>query len=409
MVRGVWSEVGKLKKVLVHRPGRELDRLTPSNREELLFDDILWLEKAQADHDNFSATLSSQGAEVVYLQDLLVETLDLEPARKWLLEQTIDERYFGVALSAPLKDYLAGLASKQLAEILISGMTRAEIEAELGAVASAVLARVGSEDLILDSLPNHLFTRDTSAWIGGAVMLSAMNKTARRRETLNLQAIYNFHPDFSDNVTQFGAGIADSPAACEGGDVEVLSPASVLVGMGERTSPAGFERLAARLLLDSSSSIEMVTGLIMPMERAQMHLDTVITMINRDTFYIYKNLGMLPSVIARRDKGGNISWRYYPAEQMHQVLAQACGVSSINILQTPQSDSGAERGQWNDACNLLALRENVVTSYDRNWQTIEYLRSQGIEVLEVPSAELGRGRGGPRCMTCPLERAAIEN
>lgn len=409
MVRGVWSEVGKLKKVLVHRPGRELDRLTPSNREELLFDDILWLEKAQADHDNFSATLSSQGAEVVYLQDLLAETLDLEPARKWLLEQTIDERYFGVALSAPLKDYLAGLESKQLAEILISGMTRAEIEAELGAVASAVLARVGSEDLILDSLPNHLFTRDTSAWIGGAVMLSAMNKTARRRETLNLQAIYNFHPDFSDNVTQFGAGIADSPAACEGGDVEVLSPASVLVGMGERTSPAGFERLAARLLLDSSSSIEMVTGLIMPMERAQMHLDTVITMINRDTFYKYKNLGMLPSVIARRDKDGNISWRYCPAEQMHQVLAQACGVSSINILQTPQSDSGAERGQWNDACNLLALRENVVTSYDRNWQTIEYLRSQGIEVLEVPSAELGRGRGGPRCMTCPLERAAIEN
>lgn len=409
MVRGVWSEVGKLKKVLVHRPGRELDRLTPSNREELLFDDILWLEKAQADHDNFSATLSSQGAEVVYLQDLLAETLDLEPARKWLLEQTIDERYFGVALSVPLKDYLAGLASKQLAEILISGMNRAEIEAELGAVASAVLARVGSEDLILDSLPNHLFTRDTSAWIGGAVMLSAMNKTARRRETLNLQAIYNFHPDFSDNVTQFGAGIADSPAACEGGDVEVLSPASVLVGMGERTSPAGFERLAARLLLDSSSAIEMVTGLIMPMERAQMHLDTVITMINRDTFYKYKNLGMLPSVIARRDKGGNIYWRYYPAEQMHQVLAQACGVSSINILQTPQSDSGAERGQWNDACNLLALRENVVTSYDRNWQTIEYLRSQGIEVLEVPSAELGRGRGGPRCMTCPLERAAIEN
>ena len=345
----------------------------------------------------------------MYLQDLLAETLDLEPARKWLLEQTIDERYFGVALSAPLKDYLAGLESKQLAEILISGMTRAEIEAELGAVASAVLARVGSEDLILDSLPNHLFTRDTSAWIGGAVMLSAMNKTARRRETLNLQAIYNFHPDFSDNVTQFGAGIADSPAACEGGDVEVLSPASVLVGMGERTSPAGFERLAARLLLDSSSSIEMVTGLIMPMERAQMHLDTVITMINRDTFYKYKNLGMLPSVIARRDKGGNISWRYYPAEQMHQVLAQACGVSSINILQTPQSDSGAERGQWNDACNLLALRENVVTSYDRNWQTIEYLRSQGIDARDVPSAELGRGRGGPRCMTCPLERAAIEN
>ena len=276
-------------------------------------------------------------------------------------------------------------------------------------MASAVLARVGSEDLILDSLPNHLFTRDTSAWIGEGVMLSAMNKTARRRETLNLQAIYRFHPDFNDNFTQFGAGLADSPAACEGGDVEVLSPTSVLVGMGERTSPAGFERLAARLLLDSSSSVEMVTGLIMPMVRAQMHLDTVITMINRDTFYKYKNLGMLPSVIARPGADGKISWRYYPAEEMHQVLAQASGVGSVNILQTPQSDSGAERGQWNDACNLLALRENVVTSYDRNWQTIEYLRSQGIKVLEVPSAELGRGRGGPRCMTCPLEREAIDN
>lgn len=409
MVRGVWSEVGKLQKVLVHRPGKELDRLTPSNREDLLFDDILWLEKAREDHDNFSATLASQGAEVVYLQDLLAETLELEPARKWLLEHTVDERYFGVALSAPLLEYLAGQESKQLAEILICGLTRAEIEAELGVLASAVLARVGSEDLILDSLPNHLFTRDTSAWIGKGVMLSAMNKTARRRETLNLQAIYHFHPDFSDNLPQFGAGIADSPAACEGGDVEILSPTSVLVGMGERTSPAGFERLASRLLLDSSSSVEMVTGLIMPMVRAQMHLDTVMTMINRDTFYKYKNLGMLPSVIARRGRHGKISWQYYPEAEMHQVLAQTSGVPSINILQTPQSDSGAERGQWNDACNLLALQENVVTSYDRNWQTIEYLRSQGIKVLEVPSAELGRGRGGPRCMTCPLSRQAISN
>ncbi|WP_122820971.1 arginine deiminase [Varibaculum vaginae] len=409
MVRGVWSEVGKLKKVLVHRPGKELDRLTPSNREDLLFDDILWLEKAREDHDNFSATLTSQGAEVVYLQDLLAETLDLESARKWLLERTIDERYFGVALSAPLKEYLLGQDSNTLAKIFIGGLTRAEIEKELGAVASAVLARVGEEDLILDSLPNHLFTRDTSAWIGKGVMVSAMKKNARRRETLNLQAIYQFHPEFSDNVTQFGAGMADSPAACEGGDVEILSPTSVLVGMGERTSPAGFERLAARLLMDSSSSVEMVTGLIMPMVRAQMHLDTVLTMINRDTFYKYKNLGMLPSVIARRNAEGQITWRHYPAEQMHQVLAQASGVTSVNILQTPQTDSGAERGQWNDACNLLALRENVVTSYDRNWQTIDYLRSQGIKVLEVPSAELGRGRGGPRCMTCPLEREAIGN
>lgn len=409
MVRGVWSEVGKLEKVLVHRPGREIDRLTPSNREELLFDDILWLEKAHEDHDTFSATLASQGAEVVYLQDLLAETLDLEPARKSLLEQTIDDRYFGVALSEPLREYLAAQESQKLAQILISGLTRAEIEAELGSLFSAVLARVDREDFILGPLPNHLFTRDTSAWIGKGVMLSAMKKTARRRETLNLQAVYHFHPDFSDNLTQYGAGIADSPASSEGGDVEILSPTSVLVGMGERTSPAGFERLASRLLLDPSSSIEMVTGLLMPMERAQMHLDTVLTMVNRDTFYKYKKLGMLPSVIARRGQGEKISWREYPAEEMHQVLAQASGVSSVNILQTPQSDSGAERGQWNDACNLLSLSENVVTSYDRNWQTIEYLRSQGIKVLEVPSAELGRGRGGPRCMTCPLERQAIDN
>ena len=163
MVRGVWSEVGKLEKVLVHRPGREIDRLTPSNREELLFDDILWLEKAHEDHDIFSATLASQGAKVVYLQDLLAETLDLAPARKSLLEQTIDDRHFGVALSEPLREYLAAQESRELAQILISGQTRAEIEAELGAVASAVLARVNREDFILGPLPNHLFTRDTSA------------------------------------------------------------------------------------------------------------------------------------------------------------------------------------------------------------------------------------------------------
>lgn len=408
MTYHVGSEVGRLRQVILHRPGGEMDRLTPTNTDELLFDDLLWTEQAQREHGVFADALRAEGAEVLYIQDLLAETLEIPEAREYVSAETFEERWYGVSGNRYMREYADTLSPAELAEHLIVGITKDELLERIGDSPSAYFASVSGDFMLLRCLPNHLFTRDTTCWVYEGVSINSMQKTARQRETVNFEAVYRWHPRFAgEDFARWSGGLADGPATIEGGDVEVIGNGAVLVGISERTRASGFERLA-RALLWNSEDVHTVVGLVMKQERAQMHLDTVMTMVNEDTFLKYKHLGMLPSVtVTRGAKRGEIDVAQAPGEDMHRVIARALGVPEIRVLTPPESNFSAERGQWNDACNVLALRPNVVVAYDRNTVANAYLESEGVRVIAVPGAELGRGRGGPRCMSCPTHRDAL--
>lgn len=407
MTYRVASEVGRLKQVLVHRPGREMDRLTPQNKDELLFDDVLWTEQAQKDHDVFVEKLRGQGAEVLYVQELLAETLEIPEAREYVSAETFDDKWYGVTGNRIMREYADSLSAKDYAELLIAGITKDELLEKTGDKPSSYFERVDGDFMVLRCLPNHYFSRDTSCWVYDGVSINSMQMVARMRETVNFEAIYRWHPRFADaDFKRWSNGMADGPATIEGGDVEVIGNGAVLIGISQRTTAAGVERLAQSLLNNSDGQVTKVVGLLMKEERAMMHLDTVMTMINENTFLKYKHLGMLPSVTITK-KNGEIDVERAPGEKMHEVMAKALDVPEVRILTTPESNMAAERGQWNDACNVLTQEPNVVYGYDRNTVANDYLRSEGVEVIEVPSAELGRGRGGPRCMSCPTLREEL--
>lgn len=408
MTYHVASEVGQLRQVIVHRPGLEMDRLTPSNKDALLFDDVMWTGQAQRDHDVFADALRAGGAEVLYVQELLAETLEIPEAREYVSAETFEERWYGVSGNRYMREYADTLSAAELAEHLIVGITKDELLERIGARESAYFARSDGDFMLLRCLPNHYFTRDTTCWVYGGVSINSMQMPARQRETVNFEAIYRWHPRFAgQDFKRWSGGLADGPATIEGGDVEVIGNGAVLVGLSERTTPSGFERLA-RALLWNSDEVRTVVGVVMLRDRAQMHLDTVMTMVNENTFLKYKHLGMLPSVtITRGGRPGEIEVSTAPGEDMHKVIARALDVPEIRVLTTPEDNFAAERGQWNDACNVLTVQPNVVVAYDRNTVANAYLESEGVRVITVPSAELGRGRGGPRCMSCPTLREDI--
>jgi len=408
MTYHVASEVGQLRQVIVHRPGLEMDRLTPSNKDALLFDDVMWTGQAQRDHDVFADALRAEGAEVLYVQELLAETLEIPEAREYVSAETFEERWYGVSGNRYMREYADTLSAAELAEHLIVGITKDELLERIGGRESAYFARSDGDFMLLRCLPNHYFTRDTTCWVYGGVSINSMQMPARQRETVNFEAIYRWHPRFAgQDFARWSGGLADGPATIEGGDVEVIGNGAVLVGLSERTTPSGFERLA-RALLWNSDEVRTVVGVVMLRDRAQMHLDTVMTMVNENTFLKYKHLGMLPSVtITRGGRPGEIEVSTAPGEDMHTVIARALDVPEIRVLTTPEDNFAAERGQWNDACNVLTVQPNVVVAYDRNTVANAYLESEGVRVITVPSAELGRGRGGPRCMSCPTLREDI--
>jgi arginine deiminase len=407
----VGSEVGRLRQVIVHRPGLEMHRLTPENKARYLYDEILWVERAQEEHDEFVAVLEGRGVTVHHFDQLLEQILSVPEARDHVLDQSLDERHVGPLAAEQLRVMFDEMEDHELATHLIGGITKNEVLERIEAPNSVVIGQLSHYESLLAPLPNHLFTRDTSAWLYGGVAVNSMHKKARRRETVHYEAIYRYHPMFADaGFAWWAEGLEDGPATAEGGDILVLGNGAVVIGMSERTTPQGVERLSRRLLRDGE--VDRVVALDMPKARAVMHLDTVMTMVDQESFTRYLGLPDLPSwTITAGDEGatGGLDLRItqHPADQMEQVIAGALGVDRLRVLAADQDPRAAAREQWDDGCNLLALEPGVVIAYQRNTLTNDYLRRQGLEVLEISGSELGRGRGGPRCMSCPIERDPV--
>ena len=404
----VRSETGTLEQVLLHRPGAELEQLVPGELERLLFDDIPYLQAAQQEHDAFAEMLRHNGTQVLYLEELMAQTLAADPqVRRRFVRQFIEEggriaRHFQPALY----EYLTALADDELVRRTMTGVSMEEFlpEGQRGALVS--LTR-GSHRFVLDPIPNLYFTRDPFACIGEGVSLNAMYSPTRRRETIYGQYILKYHPDFAGQVPFYYR--RENPFSIEGGDILNLSPRLLAVGISQRTTPEAIEILVRNIFRDETAEIRTILALDIPNLRAFMHLDTVLTQVDRDTFTVHPEiLGSLR--VYRMTSGGRDSLQVTERTgTLEEILAGEMGLPRVKLIRCGGGDRVAsEREQWNDGSNTLCIAPGKVVVYDRNYVTNAILRDNGIQVLEMPSSELSRGRGGPRCMSMPLRRAAAE-
>jgi len=403
-VLGTHSEVGKLRTVMVHRPDLAHERLSPNNAHELLFDDVIWVRRAHQEHDAFVDLMRGRGTEVLLVHDLLAETLEHKPAREWLLSRRLRPEDVTVMFAEPLKEWLGEMPADELATRLTGGVTLLELPREMR---SAIGEALHPTDFILPPLPNQLFTRDTSAWLYGGVSLNPMFWPARQLETLNIEAIYRFHPRFRDAEFEIWFGGADhdwGQARMEGGDMMPVGDGVVLVGMGERSTARAVSILAKNMF--AKDAARLIIGAQMPRERAAMHLDTVFTFCDRNIATLYEPVVSQIRPILFRPGGdtgvqAEVSERSFLDEVRDQL-----GIEGLKLVSTGGDEFEAERNQWDDGNNVVAIEPGVVIAYERNEATNTKLAKAGIEVLAIAGQELGRGRGGGHCMTCPIVRDA---
>ncbi|QSB14958.1 arginine deiminase [Natronosporangium hydrolyticum] len=403
MARYLETEVGRLRSVLLHRPGAELARLTPRNSGSLLFDGIPWVARAQEEHEAFAAALRRHEVTVLYLDELLTEVLALEPARAELTEAVLADPRLGDTLRRRVGDYLHYLDPVGLAGVLIAGLAHEELRPALGRRdgqrRGLVYTLLDTHDFVIDPLPNLLFTRDSSMWIGDHAAVASLAMRARRRETTLTHALYRHHPRFAGTPLVYEPHLEH----VEGGDLLLLAPGVLALGVGERTTPAGAERLARRAF--AAGVAETVLVVPIAQQRATMHLDTVCTMVDRDAVLMYPKIAdsLVAYTVTRGAEPGDDPQVSGPTPFL-PTAAKAMGIDALRVIDTGLDPVTAEREQWDDGNNTLAIAPRLCVAYERNTETNAQLERAGIEVVRVPGSELSSGRGGPRCMSCPLVR-----